>query len=232
MRSAHLGDAPNVTALVAGTVHELRNPVFALGATVDALEQRLGATSEVAAHLSALRNELERILCLARELGELVTPVGPRVPTPINELVSRVIAGFAAAAQPQQTPIVLRAVAAGLVDADAPRLEAALGRLVGLALCRTPAGGTVEVAIDRPAAADTPSVQISVRDVGPLLEPRALRDALVPFGLRRAGKLTLDVAIANALVQAHGGNMTVANGEHQGLRFTIELPSAASSAVS
>jgi len=218
------GPADQAT-LVAGIVHELRNPVFALGATLDALEQRLGPRDEIRHHLEVLRHELGRLAGLARDLGELEPSTAPRQPTEARELLARVVAERERwAAQRQVTLIARLPTSAGVVVADGARLSAGFGRLVDFAVARTPVGGDVAVRAHRDDSVGSGSLRVIVLDRGPGLPPEALRGALAPFGVRREGKLTLDLAIAAAVMAEHGGTMRVENGPGEGLRVTVDLP--------
>ena len=208
-------------SLVAGIVHELRNPVFALGATLDALEQRLGPRDDIQTHLEVLRHELGRLAGLARDLGELEPSTSPRQPTDARELLARVVADREPWAAGRQVALIARLpAAAGLVEADGRRLGAGFARIIDFAVARTPAGGDVTVHAHR----DGDGLRVLVLDRGPSLPAEALRDALSPFGVRREGKLTLDLAIAAAITAEHGGTMRVENGSAEGLRVTVDLP--------
>jgi len=209
-------------SLVAGIVHELRNPVFALGATLDALEQRLGPLAEIRPHLEVLRHELGRLTALARDLGELEPATARREPTDARELLARVVGERERWAAERQVALIARLPsAAGVLAADGARLAMGLGRVIDFAIARTPAGGDVTL---RGHKTEASGLRVLVLDRGPTLPPEALRDALVPFGVRREGKLTLDLAIAAATVAEHGGTMQVENGTAEGLRVTIDLP--------
>ncbi len=212
-----------VGTLLAGIIHELRNPVFALGATLDALEQRLGDRTEVRPHLEVLRSEVDRIMALARDLGELAAPLGPTAATDTRALVSRLVADRERAAQRGQVALVVRLPSAlPEIEADAGRLALGLGRLLDFAIARTPAGASVAVHAHADAAPE--AVRLVVSDGGGPLEPRALADALAPFGVRRAGRLTLDLAVAAAVAEQHGGRMAVENVGREGLRYAVTLP--------
>lgn len=70
-------------------------------------------------------------------------------------------------------------------------------------------------------------VQITLRDNGPGLPPRARENLFVAFqGSARAGGTGLGLAIAKELVEAHGGRIGHVDGG-KGAAFTITLPEAA-----
>jgi len=60
--------------LVAGIAHEVRNPLFGMSATLDAMERRFGTGDGEEPFLRALRRELERLNLLMRDLLEYGKP--------------------------------------------------------------------------------------------------------------------------------------------------------------
>jgi signal transduction histidine kinase len=214
-------DADADRGLVGGIIHEVRNPVFAMTATLDALEQRLGDRSDVRPHVTVLRQELERLTTLMRDLGEVIAPRGSRRRTSLSGLLARVVAERERSAAELGVTLVARfSSSLGFAELDETRMAAALARLLDFSVARTPSGGAVRLSAHR----SEHTARIALCDGGPVLAPDVLRVALAPFGLRRSGQLSLDVAIAAAVVRAHGGGMSVANEPVEGVRFTLELP--------
>jgi signal transduction histidine kinase len=121
-----------------------------------------------------------------------------------------------------------------LVQADGPlpmvldveRLEQVVANLVGNALKFTPEGGTVRVTLRREAH----DAWLVVHDSGMGIEPEDLPRLFEMFyqanvSSRRArGGAGLGLAVAKAIVEAHGGVITVDSEIGQGTRFTIRMP--------
>src|SRR3954471_21238355 len=61
--------------LVGGVAHEVRNPLFAITATIDAMESRLGERTEYQKYVKALRNEAARMTELMQRLLAYGKPV-------------------------------------------------------------------------------------------------------------------------------------------------------------
>jgi two-component system OmpR family sensor kinase len=113
---------------------------------------------------------------------------------------------------------------------DAGRLEQALQNLAANAIRHTPAGGSVRLS----AARADQGVGITVRDTGPGIPREHLpkvfdrfykvdasrADTAVPSG---SG---LGLSIVRAIIERHGGTVTVANAPDGGAQFQLHLPAA------
>jgi PAS domain S-box-containing protein len=109
------------------------------------------------------------------------------------------------------------------VRCDYGRIAQVLGNLVGNALKFTPAGGTVELRAD----AEPGAVAFSVRDTGPGIAPEALPHVFEPYWQEHATPghgVGLGLAIAMAIVEAHGGRIGVQSEPGRGSTFRFTLP--------
>ncbi|NJN19120.1 MAG: PAS domain-containing protein [Oscillochloris sp.] len=118
----------------------------------------------------------------------------------------------------------------GTVIGDNNRLQQIAWNLFSNATKFTPPGGAIYVSL----RAQDSSLQLSVRDTGQGIKPGFLPYVFEPFrqaestSLRSQNGLGLGLAIVRHLVELHGGTISVASeGEHQGARFTLQLPLAA-----
>lgn len=203
----------------------LHTPLAAVHGQLRALES--GALAPTSANLRAVGEEVDR---LADLLGALRT---------LNGLESRDVelalapADLADIARETVTRIEAkagrRAVAVSAaptpVRADRALLLLAVKNLLDNALRFTPEGGTVTVTV----AEEPPgTARLDVRDMGPAVDPVDLPFVFDRFyrcsGARGTQAVGLGLAVAKAVVDAHGGSIDAANAEDGGAVFTLRLP--------
>ena len=117
------------------------------------------------------------------------------------------------------------------VAGDPPRLQQAIGNLLGNAIKFTPEGGRISVRL----GCDGADAVLDVTDTG-----RGIRPALLPHiferfrqgdgRTERQSGLGLGLSITRHLVEMHGGSVVATSeGEGRGATFTIRLPMQSSS---
>ncbi|MFN8540600.1 MAG: ATP-binding protein [Thermomicrobiales bacterium] len=221
---------------VADASHELRTPLTALGGLVEML--LLGADrGDTATTQRALRSAHREIERLARLVGDLLTlsrldarPDVEHRPVDLAVLVAEVgeqarfLAGERAVTWRVDGPLTL----AG----DRDKLKQVLLNLTGNAIAFTGETGRIELRAARLATGRGDSARIEVEDNGAGIAPSELPRLFERFyrgdksRARRAdgGGNGLGLAIARAIVEAHGGTIAARSTLGQGTTFTIELP--------
>lgn len=111
-----------------------------------------------------------------------------------------------------------------LLEFDAVLIERVLCNLIENAVKYTPAGSAIEIG----ARDVSQSVEISVRDHGPGIDPAQQQRVFEMFvrGEKESARpgVGLGLAISRAIVECHGGTLAVANEPDGGARFTFSLP--------
>jgi PAS domain S-box-containing protein len=115
------------------------------------------------------------------------------------------------------------------VTGDPVRLQQVVWNLLSNAIKFTPAGGRIEIRLERAG----PHVEVSVSDTGDGIAPEFLPHVFDRFRqadqriTRHHGGLGLGLSIVRHLVEMHGGSVRAASGgEGRGSTFTVVLPAA------
>lgn len=217
--------------MTADIAHELRNPLSIIMGNAEALSegvlpptaQTLDIIYDESRHLSRLVDDL-RTLSLS-ESGELrlqFTRVAP------VELLERCAATYALRASEKAISLHVDAPS-GLpeIEVDPERILQVLANLLDNSLKHTPAGGRIGLSA---ALALTDGVQLMVEDNGPGIDAADLPYIFDRFYRgRHAMKRIQDgsglgLAISRALVELHGGGISVESNPGEGSRFIIQLP--------
>jgi signal transduction histidine kinase len=197
----------------ADAAHELRTPLAVMTLGIgqlpdDEAKRRLQAD---AAGMTRLVNQM---LDLARA-DTLEVDLAAR--TDLDAMASGVVSHLLPLALSRGRSIRYDVVGAPDVAGQPEVLERALRNIVQNALAHTPEGTAVEVRVG-------PGAQVSVRDHGPGIAPAQRDDVFRRFwradrsGTHGAG---LGLAIAQGIMQAHGGRIAIDDAEGGGALLTL-----------
>ncbi|GAA2332872.1 HAMP domain-containing histidine kinase [Streptomyces kunmingensis] len=216
--------------LVAWISHDLRTPLAGLRAMAEALED--GVATDPGRYLTQMRTEVDRLNDMVGDLFELsrihagALPLSPARMS-LYDLVGDALAGADPLAREHGVRLVGDHVEPVPVEVDGKEISRVLGNLLVNAIRRTPADGTVAVAVER---AREGSVVVSVTDgCGGIPEEDLPR--VFDTGWRGTHARTppagagLGLAIVRGIVEAHQGRATVRN-IPGGCRFEVTLPTA------
>jgi signal transduction histidine kinase len=214
---------------VADASHELRTPVAVIKTELEGALRAGGHDPAVTAALSAAVEECDHLGQLAEDLlvaarsGEGELPLR-RETLDAGELLERVRDRFTDRAERAGRAIRLEADEGVRLDADALRLQQALGNLVDNALRH----GEGEIVL-RSVARDG-LVELSVRDSGPGFPPDFADRAFERFAradsARTRGGTGLGLAIVKTIAEAHGGSAEIVPGPGATVRISLRAISA------
>ncbi|HEV3058337.1 MAG TPA: HAMP domain-containing sensor histidine kinase [Vicinamibacterales bacterium] len=220
--------------LLADVSHELMTPLTAIRAYREVLSMSDVARDAEAAHcLDVIDDETQRLESVIGDLLDLarLEAGGESLDlhdVSVENLFGRVAAHHEPAARRQQVTIAaVVGEGAEILFGDPLRLEQALQNLVANALRHTPQGGEIELRAESQAG----SVLLSVRDTGTGIPPEH-----VPFIFDRFYKVDpartcgrpvgsgLGLSIVKAIVERHGGRVSVLSAPGVATVFAIQLP--------
>jgi signal transduction histidine kinase len=222
------------TEFVTLVSHELRTPLASMmgytelllagggGPLTQRQREWLGIIGQNADRLETLIDDL---LDTARiEMGKIELKHTPLDLIPLIQEVARALRPQIARKGQRLTLELAEALPAIVGDAD--RLRQILTNLLSNALKYTPSGGHITIA----AHEDTDCVRVAVQDTGIGLTPAEQAQLFTPFfraqhaTTPRVGGTGLGLAITRALVELHGGTITVTSVPGQGSTFSVTLP--------
>jgi signal transduction histidine kinase len=212
--------------------HDLRTPLTRLRGSA---EMALASPSDLDRYREALGDcveETDRVLVMLdtlMDISEAESGAMPlqREPVRLTDVAARAVDLYRDVADAKGVTIVADATADAVVSGDRVRLEQAAANLIDNAVKYTPRGGRVLVDVQR----ERDRALLRVRDTGvgiPADEQPRIWDRLFRGDKSRAERgLGLGLSLVKAIIEAHGGTVTVVSEPGQGSTFTMSLPGVA-----
>lgn len=214
-------------ALFSGVTHDVKTPIAAILASATSLiDGRSFSNEERWDHLDTIRQEAERLHRLVNNLLDIArlrsgALVIHREPSPIDELLESVVNRLRSMLDGRS--VELR-IADDILDVpmDVVQIDQVITNLLENAIKFTP----VDTAISIAAVGNGSRLRVTVADGGPGVPKEDRRRIFEPFerGTTTTSGTGLGLAVADAIVQAHGGRMWVGQSPSGGAAFTFELP--------
>lgn len=217
--------------LTADVAHELRTPLQAIQATVEAMQdgvlpidgQRLGILHDETVRLGRLTGSILELSQLERHSARFdMRPVDPA------EAVEQAVEGSRALMEARQLSLESTIERGLTVMADSDRLVQAMGNLLSNAARYTSEGGTVAVTLSR----NDDVALIEVRDNGMGMTEEERDHAFTrfwradPARTRASGGLGIGLSVVREIVERHNGTITIASAAGEGTTVSIALPIA------
>jgi signal transduction histidine kinase len=219
-------------AFVAAVSHELRTPLTSISGFLELLadeEHELGPAGR--RYVDVIRRGNDRLRRIVEDLLLVAEIEAERLelrptPTDLAELAAATVEDAAATAVENGIELSLDVKGSLPLEADAARLRQVLDNLVSNALKFTPSGGSVTLSASN---GDGP-LRVEVTDTGIGVPQDELGQLFSRFyrassARRRAIPGTgLGLVIARAIIEAHGGTISLEPREDEGTRVTVTLP--------
>jgi heavy metal sensor kinase len=218
---------------LADASHELRTPLTVLRGEIEVALRRERSGDDYREVLQSAREEIERLSRLTENLLALARAdagegIAAREQVDLSALAHEVARKLAPLSGLTGVTLAVEATQPVTVTGDSVALERVLTNLVENALRYSPRGENVTVAVAR----ETEAVVLRVRDTGPGIAPEHLPHLFERFyrvdkaRSREHGGAGLGLSIVKALIEAHGGTVSVASEVGQGTEFCVRLAAA------
>jgi signal transduction histidine kinase len=219
--------------LVGGVAHEVRNPLFGITATLDALEARFGGNGASESLVATLREQVRRLNGLMTDLLDYGRPIATDLTRrSVSAVARRAMGSCDALSREAEVRVELGAGASSdEVPMDEARLMQVFQNLVQNAIEHTPKGGRVAVDIRAEARRGRAGVRCTVRDSGPGFDPTHLPRVFEPFFSGRRGGTGLGLSIVHRIVEQHSGQVDARNHPDGGGTVTVWLPASSADAA-
>lgn len=215
--------------LTTDVAHELRTPLMAIQATVEAMidgvykptEDRLNQVNSEVKRLSRLVDALLRLSRLENRANPMKEEI-----IDVDNLISGLIKTHEAFVNDSGLTLKYEGQKNVVVKGDADMIRQATANLISNAVRYTPEGGTVTVRVRKGEI----MADIVVEDTGIGLSPEEARKVFSRFWRADAGRnrdtggLGIGLAVVKEIVDRHHGWVQVEGKKGEGARFTIHIP--------
>ena len=208
----------------AGIAHELRNPLGTIRLRTQMWQR--SADAEAAQRSSAvILEEIDRLDTIISRLLYFARPIQLQLQrVSLDDLCVVTASTWAEKENAKEVRIICNATSQCVVTADRGRLLQVLDNLmenaVHSASRSTAQGGSVTIN----TTLDAYFARIDIMDDGRGFTPAALRHAMDPFYTTKDTGTGLGLSISFEIVQAHGGELLLANREGEGAVASLRLP--------
>ncbi|HWA08750.1 MAG TPA: ATP-binding protein [Opitutaceae bacterium] len=221
--------------------HDLRTPLTRLRGTAEIALQAPGGNPAQQEALAECVEQTDDVLRLLRALMEISEAEAgmmrlEKTPTDLGTLARNAVDLYADVAEAKPVALAIEVNGAAPVLADAVRLRQAIANLIDNAVKYTPAGGRVQVRVEKQETANKePGTEsgkaeavLTVSDTGPgvpAAEQARVWERLYRGDASRSQRgLGLGLSLVQAIVVAHGGRVAQRNAPTGGAVFEIRLP--------
>lgn len=221
------GDAEfRVDDVLSAFVHEARNALFGISATLEAFEADFNESELGAEYASMMHQPLKKLSQMMDELADYARPIGLELrSTDPTSIATEAIAAARTFAQGQRVTVrlVLDHAEGPPVAVDPDRLGTALRSVLESAISRCRAGDEVEVSVGREPG-EPAQLRYAVRDHGPEMEIGGGGRFEPAFTQKARGGTVFNLARAQRIALQHGGSIVAHNHADGGVVVAIVVP--------
>jgi len=218
-----------IGALTGGLAHEIKNPLSTVLLNLQLLQEDLDpqnpAYTRLVSRLNTVAREASRLHDILddflRYAGKLELR---RQDVDLNAILEELVDFFAPQAQLHRVQLRLKPHAGPLVVSIDPRLiKQAVLNLMLNALQAMPSGGELILSASM-VSSSHPYAVIDVIDTGPGIPPQETEKIFRAYYSTKKGGTGLGLAMAQRIVEEHGGRIGVRSEPTKGSDFSVRLP--------
>lgn len=226
----HVSRLSELGQLVSALVHEVNQPLTAIGNYSQAIQRLLAAgnAERVPLALEKIVEQTDRAYQIIQRLRDFVRKgQSQRRPERVQDIVQEAIA-LAAIGPAARGAAIRTDIAAAIdpVEIDRIQIEQVLFNLLRNALEAMQGQPRREIVVHaKPAASGM--VEIAVADCGPGLPETVRQKLFQPFVTTKPAGMGVGLSVCRAIVEAHGGQMTAEDNQGGGTVFRFTVPAVA-----
>jgi signal transduction histidine kinase len=208
----------------AGIAHELRNPLGTIRMRTQMWQR--SSDPEAAKRSSAvILEEIDRLDTIISRLLYFARPIQLKLqPVSLDDLCAATASTWAEKEAAKGVQIVCKAASHSVVTADRGRLLQVLDNLMENAVHSASHFTSQRGIVTISTARENDFARIDITDDGRGFTPAALRHAMDPFYTTKDNGTGLGLSISFEILQAHGGELFLANREGGGAIASLRLP--------
>jgi signal transduction histidine kinase len=208
--------------LAARAAQELKNPLASIGGFARRAHKGLAEDDPNREYVEIILRESDRIERLLAEQLQFVQLSRPRLAIEsVNQIISAALTARTEAMTRKRVRL-LRKLAPDVPTLllDAEKIQQVVANMLDSALDNVPGNGRIKVETRRAQG----YVVVEIAGEGPPLEGSMLDQLFVPFATSRSGGESVGLALAQQVVQSHGGEIRVRSEADWGVIFSFTLP--------
>lgn len=209
----------SIGQVAAGVAHEINNPLGIILGYVKTMRRREGRDDE---GLKAVEDEATQCRRIVQGLLDLARPDQLSLePCDVASVLRDVVSRFDAAGQLGRVPVTgPESGQTAVVPADPGRLRQVFVNVIANAVDASQPVGPVHLSVER----DDSHVVVNVRDFGAGIPAEVRARLFEPFLTTKREGVGLGLAIAHAIVDAHGGTIGCESPEGGGTLVKVRIP--------
>jgi two-component system sensor histidine kinase PilS (NtrC family) len=229
-------DLAMVGELAAGMAHEIRNPLASISGSIQVLNDGLTKKNGLSNKrlMEIVLREINRLNHLVNDFLQFARPKRMQVKTfDLNRLIAETLDLFQNSQSSSRSLAVETDLGSSIkkIKSDPEQLKQVIWNILLNAAEAMPRGGQIRVSTKKisdhdGSAGNLDSVQITVEDNGPGIDPTAIKDIFKPFSTTKTDGSGLGLAIVKRILQSLGGEVSGENRADGGAEVRILLPLA------